>query len=99
VVGNSLHRSPQLPVQAPGLNEVREMVTWQRTLTIYVDAPESWLIEADLFDPPGYTDDMVIEAEAWDEIVEDVRKAIKSVYGPIPTFDVDWGDMPQRKED
>ncbi len=76
------------------------MTMWQRTLSIYVDVPEEWLIE----DDEVLTDDNAVASRAWAELRDEVKRALKLIYErhgkprhPIPTFDVDWEDTPQKE--
>ncbi len=72
---------------------------WQRTLSVYVDVTEEWLL------PNGQevTNDNVVASDAWKELRNDVARALEGVYQyhhvPMagrPKFDVDWEDTPQK---
>ncbi len=77
---------------------------WQRTLSVYVDVNEAWLMgDADEYEPPGWDDDMVIASPSWDELRNDVQVALNRFYQyyhvPVagrPKFDVDWEDKPEK---
>jgi len=69
---------------------------WQRTLSIYVDVPEEWLL------PNGeaLTHDNAVAAEAWQELRKDVVAKLEGLYhgkrSARPVFvDVDWEDEPE----
>ena len=70
-------------------------ILWERTLTIYVDVPDSWL------DGNGQDSDTAREL-GWIELVDEVRKAVTGIYPTRrfthPTFDVNWTDQPERKD-
>jgi hypothetical protein len=74
------------------------MVTeiWQRTLSVYVDVTIEWLL------PNGEcpTNDNAVAADAWRELLDDVRRHLRGLYQGTshPTFDVDWEDKPERKD-
>ncbi len=68
---------------------------WQRTLTIYVDVSEAWLLPDE---EQAFTDDNVVASDGWKEIQTDVRRALDGIYKnkDVPTFDLDWEDTPQK---
>lgn len=77
---------------------------WQRTLSVYVDVSEGWLMgDGDNYEPPGWDDDMVIASPEWDVLRTEVGQALDRFYQnhhvPIkdrPHFDIDWEDKPER---
>ena len=79
--------------------------TWERTLSVYVDVKESWLMgEADNYEPPGWSDEMVIASPEWEVLKHEVRQALDRFYQnhhvPMkdrPRFDVDWEGKPELK--
>ncbi len=76
------------------------MTIWQRTLAIYVDVSEGWLL------PDGeITKDNIVAADAWKELRDDVIRALDGIYQnhhvamkDRPKFDADWEDVPQQAE-
>ncbi len=70
------------------------MPIWERSLTIYVDVSEDWLL------PNGeqFTDDNVVAADAWKELRDDVQRRLDGLYTTRdkPTFQVDWEDTPHK---
>lgn len=74
------------------------MAIWQRTLSVYVDVSEDWLL------PDGEaTKDNIVAADAWKELRDDVIRALEGIYQyhhvPIkdrPKFDAEWEDTPQQ---
>ncbi len=70
------------------------MQIWERSLTIYVDVSEEWLL------PNGeqFTDDNVVAAEAWKQIREDVQIRLDGLYRDRDKlkFEVDWEDTPHK---
>lgn len=65
---------------------------WQRTLSIYVDVPDSWL------DGDGEDSDNARDA-GWQEIRDEVQKAVGRIWrdrkSTIPSFDTNWEDVPE----
>jgi len=81
------------------------MVVWQRTLTIYVDVLAEWLLPDEVEYDEVITDEMVITADAWEELRSDVTKHLQSLYRGQPGFpnrffpqfvDVGWEDKPEK---
>ncbi|MDA0771071.1 MAG: hypothetical protein O2821_12755 [Chloroflexi bacterium] len=69
------------------------MATWHRTLQVYVDVSEDWLMPDE---PPGWTDEMVAKSAAWHEIRDEAQAALNRIFQhqrDVPRFDVDWGDF------
>ena len=81
------------------------MVVWQRTLTIYVDVLAEWLLPDEVEYDEVITDEMVITADAWEELRRDVTKHLQSLYHGQPGFPnrffpqfvyVEWEDKPDK---
>ena len=74
-------------------------IKWERTLTVYVDVPDSWL---DFDNLDSETD----RKQAWDDLLSDLKTSIQHMYTnrngytrtEWPTFDLDWEDKPESKE-
>ena len=78
------------------------MVVWQRTLTVYVDVLEEWLLP----DEAVITDEDAIAADAWEELRSEVANHLKWLYHGQPGFpsrlipkfvDVGWEDKPEKE--
>ena len=78
---------------------------WERTLTIYIDVAEEWLMgDPEAYDPPGWDDEMVLESPGWQDIEDDIRKAMYTFCVANPTahpnfkFEVGWDTNAEKKD-
>ncbi len=74
------------------------MPDWQRSLIVYVDVSEAWLLEDTGLEA---TNDNVVASDGWKEIEADVWRVISGIYRgkkDSPTFDTEWAEVPQKKE-